>query len=389
MKQKDGLKMDNVSQILESSEELRAIVELAGNGISLLDTNGVFLYANPFFRNMTGYTMEELRKESCITLSSPEYRELSKLAVKKAIECGNVTNFKKNCRRKDGFLMTAYMSLSYIEQRNILVMITADLTKEEEYKKYLELRVAEEVEKYKKQHEIFCHQNRLAAMGEMLSAIAHQWRQPLNSLSLAMQRLSHSFENDGFDRELFKTKKVLIMDKINYLSQTIEDFYNFFKPTKESVSFDIVDCTKSSVRLIEAELEFRMVALHFVKSRKLQHSPKLNGNPNEFKQIILNLLSNASKATSKKFNGKKGGKIVVLFTETKEHIIIKIRDNGIGIDDGHIETIFEPFGAENKSGVGFGLYMSRLIIKEKMNGSLVAIPRKKGAEFRLALAKDF
>ena len=78
-----------------------------------------------------------------------------------------------------------------------------------------------------------------------------------------------------------------------------------------------------------------------------------------------------------------------MFTETKEHIIIKIRDNGIGIDDEHIETIFEPFGAENKSGVGFGLYMSRLIIKEKMNGSLVAIPRKKGAEFRLALAKDF
>lgn len=380
--------MDSVSEVLESSEELRAIVELAGNGISLLDRDGVFLYANPFFRQMTGYTMEELKKESCVTLSSPEYQELSRMAIKEAIKKGRVANFKKNCRRKDGFMMTAYMSLGYIKQKDILVMITADLTKEEEYKNYLESRVAEEVGKYKKQHEIFCHQNRLAAMGEMLSAIAHQWRQPLNSLSLAVQRLSHSFENDGFDKELFKTKKNLILDKINYLSQTIEDFYNFFKPTKENKCFDIIESTSSAVRLIEAELEFNMIKLHFIKSRKLLQNPKLTANPNEFKQIILNLLSNASKAISKKFPNKKGGKIVVLFTQTKENVVIKIRDNGIGID-GNIESIFEPFSSSEKNGNGFGLYMSRLIIKEKLRGSLVAIPRKSGAEFRLMLRKDF
>lgn len=123
----------SLSDLRSKKEELRAVFDLAGNGISILNEEGMFIYANKFFQTMMEYTMEELYKESCISLSSPEYAEPSRTAVQKAIEEGIVERFRKICVTKSGKQINASMSLSYIKSTNEIVMITSDITEDIKY----------------------------------------------------------------------------------------------------------------------------------------------------------------------------------------------------------------------------------------------------------------
>jgi PAS domain S-box-containing protein len=157
----------NIEDLITKKEELQALFDLAANGISILDEKGMFLYANNFFQKMMGYTMAELYSESCISLSSDEYKKLSETAVQKAIKEGSVVNFKKVCVSKSGEHLNASMSLSYLKNHNEIVMITSDITDDIKYQEKLKRQVEEEVKKRTQQYEVMCHQSRLAAMGEM------------------------------------------------------------------------------------------------------------------------------------------------------------------------------------------------------------------------------
>lgn len=223
----------SLSDLRSKKEELRAVFDLAGNGISILNEEGMFIYANKFFQTMMEYTMEELYKESCISLSSPEYAEPSRTAVQKAIEEGIVERFRKICVTKSGKQINASMSLSYIKSTNEIVMITSDITEDIKYQDDLKRRINQEVKKRTKQYEIMCHQSRLASMGEMIEAIAHQWRQPLNSLSIIIQGLRHLSNSESFDFKLLNEIENEMINKINFMSETIDDFSNFFKTSKE------------------------------------------------------------------------------------------------------------------------------------------------------------
>ena len=123
----------SLNDLTSKKEELQAVFDLAANGISILDKDGMFLYANKFFQDMMGYTMEELYLESCISLSTNKYTQASKEAVKKAIKHGNIQNFRKVCITKSGIHINAKMSLSYLKSIGELVMITSDITEDIQY----------------------------------------------------------------------------------------------------------------------------------------------------------------------------------------------------------------------------------------------------------------
>lgn len=371
----------SVQELLSKKEELQAVFDMAANGISILDRNGMFLYANKFFQDMMEYNMEELSKESCISLSSPEYASASESAVAKAIRYGSIQNFRKVCVTKSGVHLNASMSLSYLKSRDEIVMITSDITQDIKYQEELKRQVEIEVAKRTGQYEIMCHQSRLAAMGEMIDSIAHQWRQPLNGLGLIVQGLRHISNSEGLDKESLEEIESEIMEKINYMSQTINDFSGFFRISKTKEAFDVLHSIEDALRLIDVQLQLNNVKVNIIVKEEL--SKKVIGFPNEFKQVIMNIVHNAMTAIVKTMPTQ--GSIDIILDSSNEKLNISIIDNGGGIKEENIEKIFDPYFTTRENGSGIGLYMSKVIIEHHMQGHLNVQNYNDGAKFCIEL----
>lgn len=371
----------NIKELRSKKEELQAVFDLAANGISILDRNGMFVYANKFFQNMMEYTMEELYSESCISLSSPEYAEPSKIAVQKAIQYGSIEKFKKVCITKSGVHLNASMSLSYLESRDEILMITSDITEDIKYQDKLKKQVEIEVSKRTEQHEIMCHQSRLAAIGEMIDSIAHQWRQPLNSLGIIVQGLRHISSQEKIDVGFLKEIESEMMQKLNYMSQTIDDFSVFFRISKEKESFNILQSIEDAIRLIDIQLKNYNIVVNITKDESIDMV--VLGFANEFRQVMLNMIHNAMMAIVS--NNVEKGKIEVSITRTKKNLKIEVVDNGGGISKDDMPKIFNPYFTTKEKGSGIGLYMSKVIIENHMNGLLMAENYSDGAKFSILL----
>lgn len=372
---------ESVNDLLSKKEELQAVFDLAANGISILDYNGMFVYANKFFQNMMEYSMEELLKESCISLSAPEYAQASQIAVKQAIKEGSIQNFRKVCITKSGLHLNASMSLSYLKSRNEILMITSDITQDIEYQEELKRQVEMEVAKRTEQYEIMCHQSRLAAMGEMIDSIAHQWRQPLNGLGLIVQGLKHINRSETLDKESLMEVEGEIMQKINYMSQTIDDFSGFFRISKTKESFSVLHSIEDALRLIDVQLTSNNIKVDILYREEL--SGEVIGFPNEFKQVIMNIVHNAVTAIVKTAQAK--GVIEITLNSWAKQLNICIVDNGGGIAEENLDKIFDPYFTTRENGSGIGLYMSKVIIEHHMQGHLNVCNYKDGTKFCIEL----
>jgi PAS domain S-box-containing protein len=373
----------SLHDLTSKKEELQAVFDLAANGISILDKNGVFLYANKFFQDMIEYSMEELYSQSCISLSSKEYAKSSQTAVQQAIEKGSIQNFKKVCITKSGKKINASMSLSYLKSKDEIVMITSDITQDIKYQDELKKQVELEVAKRAEQYEIMCHQSRLAAMGEMIDSIAHQWRQPLNGLGIIVQGLRHLSSQENFDFELLKEIETEIMEKITFMSQTIDDFSTFFRITKKKEKFNILTNINDAIRLIDVQLKASQIKINI--NSKENNNLEVFGFANEFRQVMLNMIHNAMTAITQTKQHK--GQISILLQADIEKITISIQDNGGGIKDKYLNKIFDPYFTTKDKGSGIGLYMSKVIIEHHMNGRLNVKNTHDGVQFTIILQK--
>lgn len=372
---------ESVNDLLSKKEELQAVFDLAANGISILNQQGMFVYANKFFQDMMGYTMKELLKESCISLSAPEYAQASQIAVKQAIKEGSIQNFRKVCITKSGIHLNASMSLSYLKSRKEIVMITSDITQDIEYQEELKRQVEMEVAKRTEQYEIMCHQSRLAAMGEMIDSIAHQWRQPLNSLGLIVQGLKHMSRSNTLEKEPLMEVEGEIMEKIHYMSQTIDDFSGFFRISKTKESFSVLHSIEDALRLIDVQLKSNKIKVNIDYKEEL--SAEVIGFPNEFKQVIMNIVHNAVIAIIKTSQTK--GCIDITLNSTGKKLNICIIDNGGGIAEANLDKIFDPYFTTRENGSGIGLYMSKVIVEHHMQGHLNVSNYKDGTKFCIEL----
>jgi PAS domain S-box-containing protein len=385
----DITKYSNVENELKQSmyslnskkQELQAVFDLAANGISILDRDGMFLYANNFFQKMMGYTMKELLKESCISLSSDEYKKPSETAVEKAVREGSVVNFRKVCVSKSGEHMNASMSLSYLKTTNTIVMITSDITDDIKYQEALKEQVELEVSKRTQQYEIMCHQSRLAAMGEMIDSIAHQWRQPLNGLGLIVQGLRHISNKQEIQKDFLQEIEIEIMEKISYMTQTIDDFSNFFRISKKKEVFDILSNVNDAIRLIDAQLKLNKIDVSI--NTKEKEDILILGFSNEFRQVIMNMLSNAMMAIVSQ--NISNGFVKINIKKLQDEVKIDIVDNGGGIKDENIAKIFDPYFTTRENGSGIGLYMSKMIIEHHMDGLLNVQNYNDGTKFSISL----
>ncbi len=247
--------------------------------------------------------------------------------------------------------------------------------------KKLQIEVEKEIKKQREQEQILIQQSKLAAMGEMIGNIAHQWRQPLNALGLVMQNIQFAYQQGDLD-EKFMDKAVLKINTLtSNMSKTIDDFRNFFKPNKTKSYFKINETIEKTIFLLESTFEHYNIKIQ----RDLSGDIELFGFSSEFSQSILNILSNAKDALIE--TNPENKKIVVKSYKKDEIAIIEIEDNAGGIDTKIKDKIFEPYFTtkEEGKGTGIGLYMTKTIIENNMQGRLEVENIRDGIKFIMKL----
>ncbi len=217
------------------------------------------------------------------------------------------------------------------------------------------------------QKELLIHQSKLASMGEMLGNIAHQWRQPLTNLSYIFMNI------EELDDKKQRSKKVEEGTRqLEFMSQTIDDFKDFYTPTKEKEQFDIAKQVEEVLTL----MHFGDIKIDFDKKKDFH----VLNYKNEFKQVLLNLLSNAKEALLEK--QIKAPRITIMIDAPT----IMIKDNAGGIKERDIQKIFAPYFSTKQNSSGIGLYMSKMIVEKNMKGNLTVKNNTHGAEFTIRLA---
>ncbi len=232
----------------------------------------------------------------------------------------------------------------------------------------------------------------MAAMGEMISAIAHQWRQPLATLGMIVQRTHAVGTMKELTPEYLGEFKTNAMRQIKHMSDTIEEFRGFYRPEKTKEPFSPTGCISDSIRLFEPQ--FTSSGIEVSVTCQGSDNQLVHGYPNEFKQVILNLLGNARDAilASRETGGEpENGLICVAIDATTEQgMTIDVSDNGCGIAEDVALKIFDPYYTtkEETGGTGIGLYMSRMIVEDSLGGRLLLLPKQENTTFRIELLME-
>jgi two-component system sensor histidine kinase EvgS len=215
---------------------------------------------------------------------------------------------------------------------------------------------------------------KLAVLGEMIGVIAHQWRQPLNSLALSLQNLKYRYRDGEVNEEYIDRFVGKNLDRINFLSQTIEDFRNFFHARKGKESFSVREAIKAVFSIYSLDLRKNSIDFDGIEGEDFG----IYGIKSEFQQVILSLIANAKEALEQ----KEGARRIRVRLRGRQVIF---EDNAGGVEEEQLDRLFEPDFTTKPGGTGIGLYISREIIEKKFGGKI----RAEKGENGLRLILDF
>jgi len=247
----------------------------------------------------------------------------------------------------------------------------------------LERKVIEEVEKNREQEQLLVQKSKLIALGEMISNIAHQWRQPLSELSSIIMFIKFKYEMGKLNDEIMNKKTKEAEAVLDFMSHTIDDFRNFFLPKKAKEKFTLISALDSIITIISSSLVNNQINLTVCVDDKIE----LNTYLNEFQQVMLNIIKNAKDVL---IENKIEKPWIKIYTKVEgDNIILFVEDNGGGIQVEPKSKIFEPYFSTKKDtdGTGIGLYMSKIIVDKNMNGKLKVRNADFGARFEIILPK--
>jgi len=231
-----------------------------------------------------------------------------------------------------------------------------------------------------KKDRLLQNQSKLAELGDMIGNIAHQWRHPLTRLSLTLQNLRAFKNKNKMSDEMFDEAMSNSLYQIEFMSNTIDNFKNFYKKDEKKSDFIVRESIENVLNIIGAVLEHSNIKLSINCSEKVT----IHGNKNEFSQVLMNLIINAKDAIDE--NKIEDGKIDINISKVDAKIKIEVCDNAGGVPSCLTDEIFTPyFTTKEDKGTGIGLYLSRAIIEDKMNGKLSVQNSKNGAVFTILI----
>jgi PAS domain S-box-containing protein len=380
---------DDISKRKQAEEKnllLATVVESSDDAIFGKTVDGMINSWNGGAEKIFGYSEKEVLGKS-VTVLFPQERKGEVLRVHARIRQGeHIEHYEMVSRKKDGELIDMSFTYSPIKDaQGRVVAISAtgrDITARKKAAAALleNERIKRELELHEKEL-LLLRQSRLAAMGEMIGNIAHQWRQPLNLLGLCAQELQMTYNTDGFSDEYLEASVKKMMATISHMSKTIDDFRDFTKPDRQKTDFRILEVIRKTISLQQSTLNTEQIKIEVVSGC----DPVVHGYPNEFSQVLFNIMINARDA----FLTQKTTSPVITIELTTEgdRCVIAITDNAGGIPEEIMHKIFDPYFTTKgpDKGTGIGLYMSKTIIEKNMGGTLTARNVAGGAQFRIVV----
>ncbi|MGA1931235.1 PAS domain S-box protein [Arcobacter sp. YIC-464] len=368
----------DITKIQELKQELTKLkLAIEHSPISIVITNkeGSIEYVNPHFTQVTGYSLEEAIGNNPRILKSEltteaEYKKLWEVLTSKKTWRGTFKNINKN---KKEFWESA--------------IITPILDNNDEIVNYLAIKqeITQEVylkEELKNKEEMMIAQSRHAAMGEMISMIAHQWRQPISVIAMAANNTLADIALDMVDNDELKDNTESMLEQTKYLSQTIEDFRDFFRPNKEKEKTTCKKVLDESLKIMGKALENNEISLEVAENSDVE----VMVYSRELLQVYLNILKNAKEAL---VQNRIDNRLieVKIFKVNDKTLRTTICDNAGGVPTNIIGRLFEPYFStkDEKSGTGLGLYMCKTIVEKHFNGEIGVFNGKEGACFYVDL----
>ncbi|MEA1914570.1 MAG: PAS domain-containing sensor histidine kinase [Campylobacterota bacterium] len=344
------------------------------NIVSKTDTEGIITFVNEQFCKISGYTKKELLGKNHNIVRHPDVPDTTFTRLWDTIQAKKTYTATVKNQAKDGSVFYVNTTVTPIldEDGNIVeyIAIRYDVTTEKLLQKDLE----------EKQKLLFL-QSRHASLGQMLANIAHQWRQPLTELNLSLFNmkkvlLNHNEENIN---EYYAQSKQII----KHMSQTIDDFSDFFKPQKNKQLFYLDEAIDDALKILKQTVQNENISIikHYA-------SVQVDGVSNEFSQVLINLIQNSKDAFIA--NNINNRCIEIGIEKTHDSNVIVFQDNAGGIQGNILDHLFEPYISTKHAsvGTGLGLFMSQMIVQNSLNGMIKVSNKNDGAQFLITIPQE-
>ncbi len=358
----DALKNKDTA-LRESLNHFRILMEATHEAVIVSGTDGRIVDLNPAAEYIFGLDKARLLSRPVEELVSPE----SLPRFKEALQPQGAAPFEAALIRDGGETFPALVGRRSSYRDNAPVRITTVI----------------DLSELKEKEEMLFQKAKMAEMGEMIGNIAHQWRQPLAIVNTIISVLREKNAQNGISRIDLDTKLDKMETNIQYMSRTIEDFMDFYRPSKAKAGFSVNEALVRALEILRPALEETKIEVRFRPAAPLA----AHGYFNEYTQALVSILNNAIDALLER--GTKPARIDIALEETPGTIRVEIGDNAGGIETQNLRRIFEPyFTTKHKSrGTGLGLYLSKMIIEKSMHGKLGVRNTDAGAVFCIELPK--
>jgi len=361
----DITEVENAQHALEGMN--KTLFNRSSIGIVKLDDNWCVSEFNGKALKLLGYEGDDL-----IGLFGSDLIYETKLSeihdISEALHCKII--------KKDGEHIDALVNFEHIDFINdsAFYLFINDISKLKE----MEKRTID-------QERMMIQQSKMASLGEMVGLIAHQWQQPLNSIAMIAQMLTELLDDESKDSiEMVEKSSESITSQVSFMADTLRDFKNFLKPTVSAKGFNVVKSIRDVLELYRPQLKYYKISCDVHLEEERFDSVFFKGFENEFKNVILNLLTNSRDVFEERKTPEPLVEIGV--SGDDESIFINIEDNAGGMSQHVMDKIFEPYiTTKGDRGTGLGLYMSKLIIEDRMKGSVAISNGDMGAKITIRL----
>jgi PAS domain S-box-containing protein len=400
----DNLKLAEASARLRSSEErFHTIYDSLSDAVFIHDAaTGRIVDVNATMCRLYGYQREEVLDQTIDLVGTGEapYSATEALAWLRRTAAGIPQTFEWITKAKDGHTFWVEVSMRCVtldgcprivvmvrdisDRKQAEALLNIQQKQLEELNHTLEQRVGETIAELRQKDELLLQQSRHAAMGEMLNNIAHQWRQPLNNIAIYVQNMQLLRKAGALSDQELQNDVQSVMEIIQYMSKTIDDFRTFFRNEKQKQPFALKAVVEKALRFVSARMEHHGIRCELV----VRQEATIDGYQAEYIQVLLNILNNAADALDMVSSGER--RLLITLDREGANALLSIRDNGGGIPPEALPYIFEPYFTTKgpTAGTGIGLYMAKVIIETQMNGSISARNTAEGAEFIITVPTE-